>query len=239
MDVTKLADGVFETVRAYVAKALEPLSERLQTLEARESIPGPPGEKGADGRDGSDGKDGRDGQDGKDGRDGLDGQPGERGLDGKDGANGIDGKDGESVTVEQVLEAVSPVMEAKMAMWALDFERRAQGVLERAIDRMPKPKDGRDGKDGLGFDDLQMDYDGARTFTFSYVQGDKEKAFSFVVPMLLDRGVYKEGADYEQGDVVTWGGSMWIAQADTKAKPGQSDEWRLSVKKGRDGKDFT
>ena len=33
------------------------------------------------------------------------------------------------------------------------------------------------------------------------------------------------------------GGSVWIAQADTKAKPDGSADWRLAVKKGRDGRD--
>jgi integrin beta 3 len=54
---------------------------------------------------------------------------------------------------------------------------------------------------------------------------------------VLYRGIFKEGSEYEQGDMVTWGGSTWVAQSDTKAKPGDGEEWRLAVKKGRDGKD--
>src|SRR5690625_3473077 len=66
-----------------------------------------------------------------------------KGDPGKDGKDGRDGKDGTSVS----LEDVEAMLSGKMAEWALDFERRAQGVLERAVDRMPKPADGKDGRD--------------------------------------------------------------------------------------------
>ena len=45
-------------------------------------------------------------------------------------------------------------------------------------------------------------------------------------------------AAYQRGDGVTLGGSFFIAQADTTAKPGKSDEWRLAVKRGADGRDL-
>ena len=53
----------------------------------------------------------------------------------------------------------------------------------------------------------------------------------------LDVGVWKEGASYVQGDVITMGGSAFIAQQDTSEKPGRSDHWRLAVKRGTDGRD--
>jgi integrin beta 3 len=53
----------------------------------------------------------------------------------------------------------------------------------------------------------------------------------------LDVGVWKEGASYVQGDVITMGGSAFIAQQDTSEKPGRSDHWRLAVKRGADGRD--
>ena len=55
---------------------------------------------------------------------------------------------------------------------------------------------------------------------------------------MLDAGVWKEGATYAAGDGVTLGGSFFIAQAETTAKPGKSDEWRLAVKRGTDGRDW-
>lgn len=58
----------------------------------------------------------------------------------------------------------------------------------------------------------------------------------FKMPVVLDKGVWREGA-YEKGDGVSWDGSFWIAQKQTAEKPGTSDAWRLSTKRGRDGKD--
>lgn len=104
-------------------------------------------------------------------------------------------------------------------------------------------RDGVDGKDGaagaagLGFDDLDVEHDGGRTFTLRMRRGEQVKEFAFTVPVVLDRGVFKDGTEYASGDGVTWGGSYWIAQAATTDKPGLSDAWRLAVKKGRDGKD--
>jgi hypothetical protein len=96
---------------------------------------------------------------------------------------------------------------------------------------------GKDGCDGVGFDDLSFEYDGERTVTFKFTKGDVVKAFPVKVPAVLDRGVYRETRAYDRGDGVTWGGSFWIAQTDTRDKPGDGSTWRLAVKKGRDGKD--
>lgn len=99
--------------------------------------------------------------------------------------------------------------------------------------------DGDPGVDAVGFDDLDVVYDGEKTVTLKFSKGDRVKEFPIVMPIVLDRGVFKDGNDYKAGDAVTWAGSVWIAQKDTKAKPDASDEWRLSVKRGRDGKDAT
>src|SRR5580765_1441734 len=63
------------------------------------------------------------------------------------------------------------------------------------------------------------------------------KTIELKTNIVLDAGVWKDGTAYSQGDGVTWAGSFWIAQADTGAKPGDSEDWRLAVKRGRDGKD--
>lgn len=95
------------------------------------------------------------------------------------------------------------------------------------------------GVDGLGFDDLDVTYDGEKTVSLKYSQDERVKEFTFVMPIVIDRGVYREGGEYKAGDAVTWGGSLWIAQKNTGAKPDAGDDWRLSVKRGRDGKDGT
>ncbi|MDW9773079.1 hypothetical protein GOA89_14710 [Sinorhizobium meliloti] len=97
-------------------------------------------------------------------------------------------------------------------------------------------KDGDPGKDGFGFEDLDAAYDGEKTITLKFTQGERVKEFAFTMPVVIDRGVYRDGTEYKAGDGVTWGGSFWIAQKDTSAKPDAGDDWRLSVKRGRDGK---
>jgi hypothetical protein len=203
-------------------------------------------------------KDGKDGANGADGRDGKDGSSVtlddvvpmvERfladiriprdGIDGINGKDGRDGVDGQSVTVEQVRELFMDMYQIHQAAWALDFERRAQDILQRSIDRIEKPRDGKDGKDGrdgLGVEDFDLSIDG-RDVTATIKRGDFVKSHTVRIPALLDKGVFKEIADYEQGDGVTWGGSFWIAQKDApEGKPGSGPDWRLAVKAGRDAR---
>lgn len=82
-------------------------------------------------------------------------------------------------------------------------------------------------------------------------QGDDPRAFEIAamltsgtktiakarIPVPMDCGVYRAGQAYEKGDIVSYGGSSWIAQRDTQSKPETDDSWRLMVKRGRDGKD--
>jgi integrin beta 3 len=98
-------------------------------------------------------------------------------------------------------------------------------------------KDGVDGIDGLGFDDLVMEYDGEREIVFRMMRGEQIKEFKFMLPIPMDRGIWKFGKQYQRGDVVSFGSSFWIAQCDTTAKPEINSDWRLGVKRGRDGKD--
>src|SRR5690606_38723523 len=121
-----------------------------------------------------------------------------------------------------------------------DFERRAQGVLERAIAAIPKPKDGRDGLDLRHFKAEQVD---ERTVTLTLQDDERTEHVHLSFPVVIDRGVFSEsgkpgGGLYEKGDGVTYGGSFWIAQVDgPEGVPGLSKDWRLAVKKGRDGRD--
>jgi Collagen triple helix repeat (20 copies) len=168
---------------------------------------------GKDGRDGLDGKDGVDGLPGVAGRDGVDGAVGVRGapgMAGKDGEAGRDGRDG---------------LAGVQGPAGLDGKDGVDG------------KDGKNGVDGFGFDDLCCSYDGDRTITLAFVQADRTKEFSFKMPIPLDRGIFRSGMVYDRGDSVTYGGSCWLAQKDgPHGKPGESPDWRLSTKHGRDGK---
>lgn len=122
----------------------------------------------------------------------------------------------------------------------------------RALARMPGPP-GAKGEPGRNAADLALlqEYidqrvsamlkaasvttkDGGRTLLWS-IGGTVREVKTAIV---LDAGVWKEGSTYSQGDGVTLGGSFFIAQINTNEKPGKSDDWRLAVKRGADGRDW-
>lgn len=249
-DRAPLVRAIAQVVREHVAKAFRQLTEKFEALEQRvadalASIPPPQkGEKGDPGGPGDRGDPGPKGDKG---------DPGERGSsvtaadvlpalrdELRQAIAAIPApKDGTSVTVDDVLPVLERMVETRVATWALEFERRAADTLQRAVDRLPAPaagKDGRDGVDGLGFDDLTVDYDGERAVTLRFARGEQVREHNLILPVVLDRGVFKDGTAYVPGDGVTWAGSYWIAQRSTSAKPETSDDWRLAVRKGRDGK---
>ena len=151
----------------------------------------------------------------------------------RDGTDGRDGKDG--IGLAGALLGRS----GDLVLTLSDGTANSLGVIVGADGKDGLP--GKDGMDGLGFDDLDVIHDGERSFTLRYQRGEIVKEQSFTVPAVLDRGVFKEGRErpYEKGDGVSFGGSFWISQKDApEGKPGDgSAAWRLSVKKGRDGKD--
>lgn len=65
-----------------------------------------------------------------------------------------------------------------------------------------------------------------------------ETDLSAHIPVQTYKGVFTHG-DHEQGDTVTWAGSLWHCnKTGTEAKPGDgSSDWTLAVKKGRDGRE--
>ena len=238
-EIAALMRSVAAVVKEHVGAAIAVVAQRMDALERRiDAIPaGAAGPKGDAGPAGAAGPQGERGEKGDQGEQGPQGEPGPAGMDGRDGA------DGKSITVDDL----APVLESKMAEWALDFERRAQDVLQRAIDRMPTPKDGRDGRDGINgkdgrdafeLEDFNAEQDADGRVVLRFVRGDLRREFTLRLPIFIDRGVYKADAQYERGNGVTWGGCFWLAQKDAPAgKPGESADWRLAVKKGRDGKD--
>lgn len=94
-------------------------------------------------------------------------------------------------------------------------------------------RDGVDGQDGIGFDDWTCEYDGERAFTIAARAGDREKRFTFALPVPLYRGVFKGEQAYERGDCVTHDGAVWIARSAPSGKPGAvGSGWQLAVKRG-------
>lgn len=254
LDVKKFVDEL----HTYIQRAISPLSSRVKALEDRQpergekgdpgdpGQPGPQGERGADGASvevgevvagllASDGlaalvaravaghfeanpvQPGKDGRDGAPGPQGPQGPAGEKGIDGADGvglAGAIIDRDGGLVVTTTKGEAI-PL-----------------GVV---VGKDGAP--GKDGRDGFSLDDLQIEDDADGTITLRFVRGDLVREKQVRYPR-GDRGVYRGDEVYRKGDGVTYGGSWWVAQKDApEGAPGLSGDWRLAVKKGRDGKD--
>lgn len=228
----------------------------------RDGVDGPAGKDGADGKSGADGRDGKDGAPGRDGKD-IDpehartlvaaevsravkelppAQPGKDANEAEIILRVTDNvmksirmpQDGKSVTIDDM----TPVFEGEVARWALEFERRAADSLQRAVDKLPKPKDGRD---GLSLDNFDAELkDGGRVLVLKVSGGGREVVRELTLDTLIGRGIYKSGGSYRKGDAVTYAGSLWTAQKDTAFPPKSDkapDDWALSVKCGRDGKD--
>lgn len=161
-------------------------------------------------------------------------------------------KDGASVTIADVEPLISRAVADAVA--ALPAAKDGRGIAGAMIDRHGSlivtlsdgtltdlgHVEGKDGEPGLGFEDMRVEHDGERGFVLVFERGEQAKRFEFSIPAVIDRGVFKDGAEYGAGDGVTWGGSYWIAQKATATKPdGPESGWRLAVKRGRDGKDLT
>lgn len=156
-----------------------------------------------------------------------------KGDPGEPGKPGADGRSPEPSDLEPIIAAC---MSRQVDKWSLDFERRAQDLFQRAIEKMPSAKDGRD---AFQLEDLTVEHDGDGLVTLSFVRGDLTRSFELRLPRFKDRGVFRDGESYRAGDGVTFAGSFFIAQKDNpQGKPeAANSEWRLAVKRGRDGKD--
>lgn len=140
------------------------------------------------------------------------------------------------------VDEIASTFERRFSDLSLSWERQARETFEKAADRMPIPKDGKDGRDALPLEsfDLMLSDDG-RTVTVKMQAGETVVEKSLKIAAVLDRGVFsaEKSAEYEAGDGTTYGGCYWIAQKDApEGVPGSSTDWRLAVKKGRDGKDL-
>lgn len=95
--------------------------------------------------------------------------------------------------------------------------------------------DGRNGVDGFGFDDMSAELqDDGRTVVFRFSQGERVKEFPMKFPVSIFRGGYNPETVYDVGDVVSYGGNTYHANAETIGQvPGVSDTWRQMTAAGR------
>lgn len=164
------------------------------------------------------------------GKDGTAGKDGRDGRDGKDGENGHDGRDALELDVLPAIDEARSYPRGTYAKHAGGFWRsvgQTQGM--RGWECLAP-----------GIKEIKVAQQDDRIFVLTIERSDGEKvANEFVMPIVLDRGIWVPERKYLKGDGVTWAGSWWIAQKDEPAeKPGVIEgEWRLAVKRGRDGKD--
>lgn len=226
IDPKALGAHMAGVVKSYCGPLFDSVTSRIDALQkSLEELPIP--ENGKDGKDGEPGSNGADGLPGADGANGQDGKDGESGVDGRDGRDGIDGRDALDIDV------IQGINEEK------SYPRGTMAAHDGSLWMARKNTDGMEGWHCIvaGMGEPRIDYDGERSFTITIPYGGAEITRKAILPVVLDAGFYQEGKTYQPGDGVTFGGSYWIAKADTGTKPGTgNDDWRLAVKKGRDSK---
>jgi len=208
---------------------------------------GPVGPQGERGPEGPPGPAGPQGERGERGPQGVQGPPGERGPQGDVGPQGTPGQQGPIGKDGVSLAGAVIDHDGRLVVTLSDGTARELGrVVGKDGADGRHGVDGKDGRDGisLGLEHLQPqgDYDPeTKTLTMTFTDGTITKQVRWDgVPFVVYRGVYEDGKQYRAGDVVTWGGSGWVAKQDTAAKPGlstpESRAWQLAIKAGRDGK---
>lgn len=261
--------GIVKDATAPLLRRIDELDASIKELSAAQPQKGPQGERGMDGPQGPQGEKGDPGEQGPQGpagkdadpidvsevtrellgmdevramlallvdeavakhfernpvRDGRDGKDGERGPQGEQGAKGEPGADGIGLAGAMIDREGCLVITTTKG----DAVRLGTVVGKDGHDGAP-------GKDGADFSSVEFDYDGNRTLTIRGKGGEIVKR----LPIPMDRGYWTQGMECQKGDIVTEGGSAWIALRDTKAKPchENKEDWRLFARKGHDGLD--
>lgn len=162
------------------------------------------------------------------------------------------GEDGKSITVDDVSPLIAKAVTDAVALipapkdgvglaggfidregsFVLTLTNGEVKSLGRVVGKDAPPAE--PGRDGLGFDDMDFVERDGRMFAVFSRDGVTKEA---MLPGMVYRGVWTVG-EYQRGDSVTYAGNQWVALSDTDEKPGEGKTWQLSVRKGRDGKDF-
>lgn len=250
MDGEAFGREVVDIVRGYVEREIAPLKSENEGLKARlaelEARPLPEkGEKGDAGVPGQDGKDVDHSivkqfvidevakavaelpppERGEKGDPGERGEKGDAGDPGRDGTNGKDGRGVKDLLIDR---------EGQLVATMDDGEMKNLGPVVGKDGR--DGKDGERGADGFSLESFDVEALDERTIALKFAGNGQSHSYELAFPVMVYRDVYKAGETYTRGDVVTWGGSLWHCNAETKDKPG-TDAWTLAAKKGRDGKD--
>jgi hypothetical protein len=192
------------------------------------------GERGQPGEAGASGERGEKGDAGDRGERGEKGDTGEAGRDGRDGRDGAPGQDGRDALEVDVLASIDETRRYPRGTFASH-----RGGLWRAT----KMTEGMEGWvciiDAIADVEIQQG-DDLRTFSFTMVKSSGDRIVKQVaMPVLIYRGIWKDGENYARGDSATRDGSMWVLMVDQqKGMPGEKDSgWTLATKRGKDGRD--
>jgi hypothetical protein len=159
------------------------------------------------------------------------------GQDGRDGRDGKDGAPGRDAAQIEILEAIDEQRSYARGTYA----RHAGGIVRafRATD--PLSDEGLE-KAGwqvvvAGFRGVEFTHVDERSLRVSLVMTDgKSMDHTLQWPVMIYRGIWSEG-EYQRGDTVTRDGSLWHCERTTCDRPGDTTDWKLATKRGRDGKD--
>jgi hypothetical protein len=253
LDIEKIGEQLAEVMHGAIA----PLLKRLEALETREPVRGPPGDPGEKGAD-ADQVDvlevvaellatdqlkslvqsyvgvqtkayfeANPIRHGQDGKDGDPGPPGDPGV----SIKGEPGKDGAGVA-DLLIDR-----EGALVVTLTDGRTKSLGIVVGKDGKDGIGRDGKDGVDGLSFETAQGEFDAERGFVIRLT--GSQKATEFVLPYMRHSGFWAEGKLAKAGESMTHDGALWIAKRDTSAKPclERAEDWILAARKGRDGKD--
>jgi hypothetical protein len=145
----------------------------------------------------------------------------------------IPGKDGESIPLETVQRMVDDGVSAAFATVRVPKDgvsvepEEVKAMVLEAVAALPPATPGKDG--------ISVEPEEVKAMIAEYIAAippDLSKA------TLADcyREIWNVGGEYQRGELVTFGGSLFLALCDTKAKPETNKDWKLIVKRGREGK---
>lgn len=191
--------------------------------------PGPQGERGEQGPAGEKGDPGEPGADGEMGPVGPEGQKGEKGDPGPIGLTGEAGPMGPQGEVGPAgpIGDAGPQGDAGVQGPQGDPGPQGKGIEDAFI--------GRDGELILTFGDGRTKNLGAGFAKSINVDAIAQMVGDAVAEM--HEGIWEPDREYRKGKMVVYGGSTFLARADTKNRPAASEDWLMIVQRGRDGRD--
>jgi hypothetical protein len=140
-----------------------------------------------------------------------------------------DGEDGKDALAIQILPAIDESKSYPRGTFALH-----KNGTWRAYQKTVGMKGWECTQVGIADIDIEMLDD--RTLSIKTVLSNGEtQEKTLKLKNIKYKGVVSEGATYDEGDFVTWGGSIWHCDEPTSERPREGHKsWTLAVKKGRD-----